>query len=200
MFVEAPYFPHEIAWGATGGARFSTDVLQQYDGTEHRNRNWRRPIGVWDVGSIHRTHAEILLLLEFFYAVARGALYGFRFKDFTDFRFDNILGTGDGVKQDFQLVKVYNFGHFVQTRTLYKPVAGTLVMSVDGVVREDYDVDFTTGLVTFMTPPASGTLVTGAGEFDVPARFVQDHLPVRRIDPVVWDCEQIQLLEIRDLE
>lgn len=198
-FIESPTFPAQLAWGASGGPRFSTDVVRQYDGTEQRNQNWRHAIGIYDVGSMHRTHAEILLLLEFFYAVARGQLYAFRFKDFTDFQFENLLGLGDGTTQTFQLVKTYAFGAYTMTRVLQKPRAGTLRFQVNGIVREDYDIDFTTGLVTFLTAPPAGALVEGAGEFDVPVRFVQDHLPLRRIDPSVWDCEAINLAETRIL-
>ena len=196
-FVEAPAFPTPLTFGSRGGPRFSTDVLSTFDGTERRNQNWANALCVWDVGSVNRTHAEILLLLEFFYAVARGQLYGFRFRDFTDYQFANGIGTGDGTTQTFALVKTYSHGLYTHTRRLYKPRAGTLHFTVNGLLREDYDIDFATGEVTFWTAPPAGAVVAAHGEFDVPVRFAQDHLPVRRIDPHIWSCEQIELVEVR---
>ena len=197
QFVEAPVFPAKLAYGAHGGPRFSTDVVQQYDGTERRNRNWYNATCVWDVGSGNRSRADILVLLEFYYAVAQGQRYSFRFKDFTDYQFNNSIGTGDGSTQTFQLLKLYAYARWQLTRLIQKPRSGSLTLTVGGIVREDYDIDFATGQVTFWTAPSSGADIRASGEFDTPARFTQDHLPITRTDPNVYTCDRIALMEVR---
>ena len=197
MFIEAPSFPLALSYGATGGPGYSTDLVFRGDGREARNRNWREPRCQWDVGSQHRTLAEVNELVHFFHAVAQGMTHSFRFRDMTDDRFDNVIGTGDGATQTFQLVKIYAYGARSVTRTLGKPVAGTLHLAVAGVERQDYTPDFTAGLVTFWTPPGAGQIVVASGMFDVPARFGQNVLPLTRVAPAIYSAEKIELVEVR---
>jgi uncharacterized protein (TIGR02217 family) len=197
MFVEAPSFPAALAYGATGGPRYNTDVLVQGGGKEGRNQNWALPRCQWEVGSIHRTQAEIDLLVHFFHAVAQGQTHSFRFRDFTDDTFNNPIGTGDGIATTFQLVKVYTYGAFTSTRVIAKPMAGNLELFVNGMAREDYTPDFTSGLVTFTTAPSDGQVVSASGTFEVPCRFGQDILPITVVTPGIYSCAGIELWEVR---
>ena len=197
MFVEDPPFPAALAYGATGGPEYSTTVVLQGDGQEHRNRGWAQARCRYDVGSTHRTREEIVLLLDFFRAVAVGRQNGFRFRDFTDSTFDNPIGLGDAVRTTFQLVKRYQAGGWQAERILTKPVPGTLTLWLDGVEVTVYDIDWTTGLVTLPTAPAVGAVLAAQGTFDVPVRFGSDLLPVRRVAPEIYSCEAIELVEIR---
>lgn len=198
MFIEAPPFPPELAFGATGGPQYSTDVVVRGGGYESRNQNWALPRCQWDVGSVHRRQAEIDVLLHFFYAVAQGQLHSFRFRDFTDESFQGPIGVGDGTARTFQLVKVYTYGARTSTRVLTKPVASSVRLWVDGVERGDATVDATTGLVTLPVAPGPGQVVTASGMFEVPCRFGQDVLPITAVSLGVYSCERIALLEVRD--
>jgi uncharacterized protein (TIGR02217 family) len=126
-----------------------------------------------------REQAQIDDLIAFFRA-RRGKAYGFRFKDWTDYKADGqLLGTGDDATTQFQLVKHYPSGSVIEVRTITKPVAGTVKVYLDGIEQlSGWSVDTTTGLVTFGTPPALGVEVTGDFEFDVPVRFDTDHMAV----------------------
>lgn len=197
MFVESPSFPIALSYGATGGPVYSTDLVLRSDARESRNQNWAQPRCQWDIGSQHRTQAEVDELVQFFHAVAQGMTYSFRFRDFTDDAFANAIGTGDGTTATFQLVKVYTYGARSVTRTIVKPMAGSLHLTVAGVVREDYDPDFTTGRVTFWTPPGAGHTVAARGMFEVPTRFNQNVLPLTRVARDVYSLERIELLEVR---
>jgi Conserved hypothetical protein 2217 (DUF2460) len=74
-------------------------------GREKRNANWSEARGRWDVASGLKNQAQIDELIAFFRA-PRGKAYGFRFKDWTDYRAaGQLLGTGDDAKTQFQLVK-----------------------------------------------------------------------------------------------
>jgi uncharacterized protein (TIGR02217 family) len=197
MFVEAPSFPLALSYGATGGPVYSTDLVQRSSGLEQRNANWRQPRCQWDVGSQHRTQAEVDELVQFFHAVAKGMENVWRFRDFTDDAFDNPIGTGDGTTTTFQLVKVYTYGAQSSTRLIVKPIAGSLHLYVAGVAREDYTPDFTTGLMTFATPPGAGDVVSASGNFEVPTRFNQNVLPITRVALHAYAVERVELVEVR---
>jgi Conserved hypothetical protein 2217 (DUF2460) len=98
-------FPDNIAYGATGGPEFATTVVATGSGHEKRNVNWAEARGRWDVASGLKKQAQIDELIAFFRA-RRGKACGFRFKDWTDYKASGqVLGTGDDVLTQFQLVK-----------------------------------------------------------------------------------------------
>ena len=67
----------------------------------------------WDVASGLKKQAQIDELIAFFRA-RRGKAYGFRFKDWTDFKATGqLVGTGDGALAQFQLVKHYPSGSVI---------------------------------------------------------------------------------------
>lgn len=197
MFVEQPSFPLALSYGATGGPVYSTDLVQRSSGLEQRNANWSQPRCSFDVGSQHRTQAEVDELVQFFHAIAQGMTHSFRFRDFTDDTFNNPIGLGDGSTTTFQLLKVYTYGTMSTTRIIVKPMAGSLAMYVAGVAVEEYDPDFTTGQVTFWTPPGDGQVVAASGTFEVPTRFNQNVLPITRVALNAYSLDKIELVEVR---
>jgi len=192
-----PRFPAALAYGAQGGPGFSTDVVLTADGQESRNVNWAEARCRWDVGSIHRSKAEIEVLIAFFHAAAQGQEGLFLFRDFTDDTFDNPIGVGDGVTTTFQMVAQYAVGAYASTRRLTHPVEGSVSVALDGVFVGGWTLDYGTGLLTFGTPPGAGVVVSASGAFEVLCRFAQDHLPVTVVTPGVYSCGQIELVEVR---
>jgi uncharacterized protein (TIGR02217 family) len=164
------------AGGTAGGPEFATTVVATGSGHEKRNVNWAEARGRWDVASGLKKQAQIDELIAFFRA-RRGKAYGFRFKDWTDYKAsDQLLGTGDGALT-FQLLNHYPSGSVIEVRTITKPVAGTVRIYKDSVEQlSGWSVDTTTGLVTFSTAPALGVEVTADFEFDVAVRFDTDHM------------------------
>jgi uncharacterized protein (TIGR02217 family) len=97
------------------------------------NVNGAQARGRWDVASGLKKEAQIDELIAFFRA-RRGKAYGFRFKDWTDYKATGqLLGTGDDAKAQFQLVKHYPSGSVIEVRTITKPVAGTVKVCLNGV-------------------------------------------------------------------
>jgi uncharacterized protein (TIGR02217 family) len=162
-------FPDDIAYGATGGPEFATTVVATGSGHEKRNVNWAEARGRWDVASGLKKQAQIDELIAFFRA-RRGKAYGFRFKDWTDYKASGqLLGTGDDARIQFQLIKHYPSGSVIEVRTITKLVAGTVKVYLDGIEQlSGWSVDTTTGLVTFSVPPALGIEVIADFELDVP--------------------------------
>ena len=126
-------FPDNIAYGATGGPEFATTVVVTGAGHEQRNVDWAEARGRWDVASGLKNQAQLDELIAFFRA-RKGKAYGFRFKDWTDYKATGqLIGTGDGAIKTFQLVKRYPSGSVIEVRTITKPVAGTVHVYKDGV-------------------------------------------------------------------
>ena len=82
--------------------------------------------------------------------------------------------------------------------TITKPVAGTIVVAVNGVAETHFSVDPMTGLVTFQAGhiPASGAAVTAGFEFDVAARFDTDLLKINLNHFAAGDIPDIPIVEI----
>ena len=185
-------FPTDIAYGSRGGPGYSTTVNQTWSGYESRQINWS--------------------LVRHRYNAARGMGHAFRFKDWADFKScakeatpaptDQAIGTGDGTTDTFQLVKVYDYGGQTYTRTITKPVSGTVRVAVDGsekTLTTHFTVNLLTGIVTF-TPgniPTAGQAVTAGYEFDVPVRFDVDTLDVS-LDDWLMGAADAPLVEVRE--
>ncbi len=195
-------FPTDISYDSAGGPEFSTDVVKVGSGFESRNQNWTYPLERWNVAYGVTTLERMQVLYEFFMA-RRGRAFGFRFKNHDDYLLvAQLIAIGDGVDDEFQIVKTYeDAGPAPLTRKISKPVDGTIVVSVGGVVQvEDvnYTIDYATGLITFASgsTPGSGEDVEVAGQFDVPMRFDVDFLP-SRLSTYLHRAADVPLVEVR---
>lgn len=185
-------FPTAISRGATGGPERRTDVVVLGSGFEERNSRWADSRRSYNAGYGLKSLNDLQAVIAFF-EERRGKLYGFRWKDQSDWKscapeattsaLDQVIGSGTGALAAFQLKKVYGSAFQPWSRTIRKPVAGTLKVAVAGVARTigvHFTVDAATGVVTFLAGsiPASGASVTAGFEFDVPVRFDTDKLEV----------------------
>lgn len=175
-FVETR-FPTDIAYGSSGGPEYSTDIVISAGGYEQRNINWSHARARYNVAHGVRTQAQLDLLIAFFRA-RKGRAHGFRFKDWSDYRAVNqIIGTGDGVTVHYPLIKSYVSGSQTEIRTITKPVAGSIELYLDSVLQASgWSVDFSTGVITFASPPGDGVSIAADFEFDVPVRFDTDRI------------------------
>lgn len=179
-------FPTNISFNSVGGPGFSTEVISFSGGTESRNQNWSRPIERWNIAYGVKSEEDVKTLLEFF-MVCEGKAHGFRFKNHFDFSAGagapgTFLGLGDGSQTTFQLRREYTFGGNIYYRKIskpaYPPAPFTVYVNNALVPANDYTVDYTTGIITFDTPPGDGLSVSAHFHFDVPMRFDTDELPV----------------------
>ena len=191
MFHETR-FPTAISRASHGGPERRTDVVALGSGAEERNARWadsRRSYNAgYGVKSLNDLHAVIA-----FFEERRGRLHGFRWRDPSDFKscppetaptaLDQQIGIGDGTTAAFQLKKVYGSVFNPWTRDIEKPVSGTVLIAVAGVVQTPataYSVDHATGIVTFQPGhiPSAAQIITAGFEFDVPVRFDTDKLEI----------------------
>lgn len=175
--------PARLAFGSTGGVERRTEIVTLGSGFERRSTPWSQGRRRYLIGAGARSLDDAAALVAFFEA-RRGRLYGFRFKDFTDFKscapsaaispLDQVLGAGTGGASAFQLLKMYGD----LARPIRKPVEGSVRVAVAGEEITAFAVDPTTGVVTLEEPPPDGAAVTAGFAFDVPVRFDADRLDV----------------------
>lgn len=176
--------PARLAFGSTGGVERRTEVVTLASGHERRSTPWASGRRRYLIGSGLRSLDDMAALTAFFEA-RQGRLYGFRFRDFADFKScspggepgpgDQGIGTGDGATTQFQLSKAYGS----TLRWIVKPVEGSVRIAVDGIeVSEGWSVDVTSGAVTFASAPDQGAAVTAGYRFDTPVRFDADRLEI----------------------
>lgn len=204
-------FPTHISRGATGGPERRTDVVVLGSGFEERNARWAHARRSYNAGYGVRSLDDLHQVIAFF-EERRGRLYGFRWKDHADFKScppeqsvaatDQVLSTGDGVQDTFSLVKRYGSLHAPYERPIAKPVAGSVLVAVDGLAQVDgvsFDLDLTLGRVAFRSGhiPASGAVVTAGFEYDVPVRFDTDRLEVNLSGFRHGAIPSIAIVEIR---
>lgn len=181
---------------AQGGPGFKTTVTETASGDEFRNVEWSRTRGKWTISYTHE-HWRNQEIIAFFYA-RRGRAYGFRFRDWSDYKVDNVFAKGDGIVTEFQAAKIYEPGQYAFSRRLSRLVA-PVVITVNGTpVTTGVVADLNTGKVSFSIAPADGDEIGITCEFDVPVRFDDDELPASMITQDISSMESIPIIEIRD--
>ena len=162
-------FPVNIGRGARGGPKRKTQVVTLASGDEERNASWANSRRRYDVSYGLRRADDLAQVVAFFEA-RNGMLYGFRFKDWSDYKSclpselpssaDQHIGNGAAGRTQWQLRKRYTSSLWGVYRDITKPVAGTVLVEVNGTpMASGWSVDETTGILTFATAPADGATI-----------------------------------------
>ena len=202
-------FPANLSFGSMGGPQRRTEVVTLVNGFEERNSPWAHSRRRYDAGVGMRSLDDVEALIAFFEA-RRGQLHGFRWKDWADFRScaaskdvhhsDQVIGHGDGVTTGFQLIKAYQSGDHQYQRPIRKPVEGSVTVGLENTALQDgvdFQVDMTTGTVTFETAPFLGAEVSAGYEFDVPVRFNADSIQTSLASFKAGDLPSVPVIEVR---
>ena len=202
-------FPASLSFGAVGGPERRTEVVTLANGFEERNTPWAHSKRRYDAGLGMRSLDDVELLIAF-YEARQGQLYGFRWKDWADYKSgkasadphfeDQVIAIGDGVTSAFPLTKTYASGTAQYVRPITKPVAGTVVVGIQGDQQQEaihFDVDTATGVITFNHPPDIGVEVTAGFEFDVPVRFDTDRIQTSVASFQAGEVPNVPVVEVR---
>ena len=202
-------FPASLSFGSVGGPERLTDVVTLANGFEERNTPWKHSRRRYDAGVAMRSLDDIETLIAFFEA-RQGQMYGFRWKDWTDYKSgrakaepqftDQILGAGDDVTAQVPLIKTYRSGEITYARPVTKPVAGTVRVGLgDEEVQEGvhYEVDTATGILHFVHPVNAGVRITAGFEFDVPVRFDIDRIHTSLASFQAGEVPNVPVVEVR---
>ena len=202
-------FPASLSFGSVGGPERRTEVVTLANGFEERNTPWAHSRRRYDAGVGLRSLDDIETLIAFFEA-RQGQMFGFRWKDWSDFKSarasaevafdDQMIGTGDSETRAFPLLKTYRSGAFTYARPIAKPVSGSVRVGIaqdelqEGV---DYELDVATGLVTFGHPPDKGLEIFAGYEFDVPVRFDTDAIQTSVSSFRAGEVPNVPIVEVR---
>jgi len=190
---------------------YTVQITRTSGGNEYRHLIHPYPIRTFTVRYI-ADRADVYTEVANLYHKVYGKFAGFRAKVLDDFstnggflaptHTDEVLVYQDGFI--YQLVKRYGgTGNQIflglPTRTIYKPVGGTVKVGVNGVdtLAADptypWSVDYTTGMITFVND-MTGLTITAGCEFDIPVRFDSN---VSLKQDLQWrDTSDIKLVEL----
>ncbi|WP_415234344.1 TIGR02217 family protein [Pseudorhodobacter sp.] len=202
-------FPASLSFGSFGGPERRTEIVTLANGFEERNTPWAHSRRRYDAGVSLRSLDDVEALIAF-YEARRGQLFGFRWKDWSDFKsclpsklpsaVDQLIGRGDGARLTFSLSKTYESGEQSYTRPIVKPVLGTVLVAIAGdpkVESLEFSVDTTTGEIVFPTPPDPGVRITAGFEFDVPVRFDTDRIQTSVASFKAGEVPSVPVMELR---
>lgn len=202
-------FPANLSFGAIGGPERRSEIVELANGHEERNTPWSQSRRRFDAGTGLRSLDDVAAMVAFFEA-REGQIYGFRWKDWGDYKScvpsesisaeDQTIGTGDDRECAFQLVKHYGDAASGFARVIRKPVLGTVQVALSGEpVREgvDWTIDPATGVVTFVSAPDEGAIVTAGFEFDVPVRFDTDRIVTSVSSFQAGEIPSVPVIEVR---
>lgn len=203
-------FPENIARGARGGPVRRTQVVELDSGLDERNASWAASRRRFDVAYGIRRADDLAVVVAFFEA-RNGRLYGFRFKDWSDYKssvpsaapgpLDQLIETGNGTQRHFRLRKRYGSGGVTWWRAIRRPVTGTVRVALAGLeVGAGWSIDHATGILSFSTAPAAGVEIRAGFEFDVPVRFDSDEIDVSLSTERQGSIDSIVLIELRELD
>ena len=202
-------FPASLSFGAVGGPERRTEIVTLSNGFEERNTPWAHSRRHYDAGLGLRSLDDVADLVAFFEA-RQGQLYGFRWKDWSDYKssgaladpsaFDQVIGQGDETTRRFALRKAYASGEACYYRVISKPVVGSVRVSVGGDEMQDglhYAVDAVAGCIDFAEAPPIGADIRAGFEFDVPVRFDTDRIQTSVASFRAGDVPNVPVVEVR---
>lgn len=202
-------FPANLSFGAIGGPERRTDIVTLANGFEERNTPWAHSRRRYDAGLGLRSLDDLSRLVEFFEA-RQGQLFGFRWKDWADYKScapcdapgdqDQQISVGDGAQSAIALTKTYTSGGQSYVRPVKKPVLGTVLVAVSGVAQQesiDYSVDYAAGIIQFASAPEPGAAITAGFEFDVPVRFDTDRIATAVSSFQAGEAPAVPVVEVR---
>lgn len=202
-------FPANLSFGSVGGPERRTEIVTLSNGFEERNTPWAHSRRRYDAGVGLRSLDDVEALIAFFEA-RRGQLYGFRWKDWADFKSgrssrrpvfdDQRIAVGDGLKRAYPLTKTYLSGSQSYTRPITKPVLGSVRVGLAGVELAEalhYSVATDTGVISFVDAPDPGAVVTAGFEFDVPVRFDTDRIQTSVASFQAGHVPNVPVVEVR---
>jgi uncharacterized protein (TIGR02217 family) len=107
---------------------------------------------------------------------------------------DAVLGTGDGVRRRFELIKRYGDG---EVRRITRPVTDSIMISLDGASATDWELA-ESGVIEFGEPPGPGMQIQAGFLFDVPVRFEEPSLKVSQKSYLAGALASVPLIEVRE--
>lgn len=182
-----------LAWDIKLTPQFSTKALRSVGGKELRTAFMAYPL--WTIAmtfTVLRDNAvdnELKTMAGFFLA-RQGSFDSFKYLHPDDNAVTNeYFGTGNASAVAFQLMR--GFGGF---REPVSCVSSAAIM-IDGITKAtpgDYSIN-SKGIVTFVTPPANGAVLTWTGGYHWRVRFADDRMEFNQFMKNLWELKKLEL-------
>jgi uncharacterized protein (TIGR02217 family) len=180
-----------------GGARVVTAVSGKETAIAYQaNPRWLWEL-TFDLLRSDAAHLELQTLAGFFNA-RRSTFDSFLYRDADDNTVAaQALGIGDGAAAAFQLVRT--FGGFTEPVLAPQTVAAVYL---DGVAQPSGWTVSTwgssaPGVITFVSPPAGGVVVTADFAFYWPCRFVDQTMEFNKFMQDLWAAKSVKFRSIK---
>ena len=204
MTIIFPELPG-LTWSVTKSPIFQTRVQRAASGRELRALDYPYPLWQFTLSfAFLRDNPEAgldeLRTLLGFYLTSQGAHSTFLFKDPSDqSTADQFLGIGDFSRYIFQLQRT--IGSSLPGGGFAEPiVAPNIVDAVyfDGTIQNttSYSVDPSTGLVSFVIPPATGLVITADFSFWFRCRFTDDSYQFENFMYRLWQLKKLTFITV----
>lgn len=205
--------PVNVRQGATYADKYAVEITTTASGSEYRKLTHPFPVRNFHI-NFTLLRDDLAAKVLGLYHRAYGMYAGFRVKCLDDFSTNaNTLAPtatdwtlpkiSSGV---YQLIKGYGSGATplgigLPYRNIYKPVAGSVLVSRDGAtistgspVGTTVTIDTTTGRVTISPAPTTEVIRAGC-YFELPCRF-NSLIEVAAVSPDLRDCGGIDIIEL----
>jgi len=201
--------PLDVRLGASWADDYTVLITQTAGGAEYRKLVQPFPVRSFHV-NFTTTQADLWARVISLYHRAYGKFAGFRVKCLDDYSTNGFTGTPTPLDETLanSATGIYQLRNFYGTngtalagigypsRTIYKPVAGTVVAAKNGVtIASGLTVDTTTGLITISPAPLITDTITAGCQFDIPCRF-NSQIEMIALSPSVRDCGSIDIIEL----
>jgi uncharacterized protein (TIGR02217 family) len=172
----------------------STVVKESDNGLVETNPRWPRGKKSWTLGWIGGSAVSVENLFR-----VNGPHAGFLFvpsrtEDYV--ATGQVLGTGNGTQTTFQLTLTATAGARSVVQNILYPLAGTVVIKLNGTPTAAFTVNLTTGIVTMTSAPAGGVAVTADFQYATPVRFVSDKMDVTVFQNDRQETRQVTIEEV----
>lgn len=201
--------PLDVRLGASWADDYEVLITTTAGGAEYRKLVHPFPVRSFHV-NFTGDQADLWARVMALYHRAYGKFAGFRVRCRDDFSTNGLTGTPTPLDETLanSATGLYQLRNFYGTngtalagvgypaRTIYKPVAGTVVAAKNGVtISSGLTVDPTTGLITIAPAPLVTDTITAGCQFDIPCRF-NSAIEMTALSPSVRDCGSIDLIEL----
>ena len=188
-------FPESISMKSSYIIEYNTIINKSKNGNELRIPNYDYPLLSYNVINDIKTKKELEDIINFFKLV-KGRAYGFKFKDWLDYKVINQnIAVADGEQKDFQLIKTYNINNKLQTRKITKPKQVNIFTNNQDITT-NISINYENGIITFNTPPEKDTIISASFEFYVPVRFDNDKIEIVMKNEKVGEIKDLKIVEL----
>ena len=188
-------FPESISMKSSYIIEYNTIINKSKNGNELRISNYDYPLLSYNVINDIKTKKELEDIINFFKLV-KGRAYGFKFKDWLDYKVINQnIAVADGEQKDFQLIKTYNINNKLQTRKITKPKQVSIFINNQDITT-NISINYENGIITFNTPPEKDTIISASFEFYVPVRFDNDKIEIVMKNEKVGEIKDLKIVEL----